>query len=85
MNTELKKKIEEADEQKMPEVIRINPAYTPSYHCGFEKGAEWGYKEAIEKAKAWLAVKGVFGGKTCGDLKQYITDFENALNKLWEG
>lgn len=93
MNTELKNKIEEVSEQAG--IKAFNNAYdnleTEEVCClckeiaveNHRAGAEWGYKEAIEKAKAWLAVKGVFGGKTCGDLKQYITDFENNMNKLW--
>ena len=50
----------------------------------FMRGAEFGYKEAINIAKEWLTIKGVFNGNTCGDLKQYVADFETDMNKLLE-
>lgn len=48
-------------------------------------GIELGYKEAIALAKEWLFVNGVFSRKTCGELKQYLADFEAYMNKLLEG
>ena len=94
MTPDLHKRLEEAAEQAG--LKAFNNAYdhleTGEVCClcqeiaynNYRVGAELGYKEAIEVAKEWIAIKGVFNGNTCGDLRQYITNFETDMNKLLE-
>ena len=50
-----------------------------SYETGFAQGQEVGEREMIDKACEWLAIKGIWSGNTCGELKEYIEDFRKAM------
>lgn len=94
MNEELRKRMEEAaDNYAEKHGFRVPYDGSNNFYDetdvkaskeGFLAGAEYGYKEAIGLAKEWLFVNGVFSRKTCGELKQYLADFEAYMNKLWE-
>ena len=52
-----------------------------SYETGFVQGQEVGEREMIGKACKWLAIKGIWSGNTCGELKEYIEDFRKAMEE----
>lgn len=90
MTKELRKRFEEAAERKAG--CKSWLCYERSEKCKemcikykyARECMEQGYMEAIAMAKEWLLVNGVFSRKTCGELKQYLSDFETYMSKLWE-
>lgn len=72
MDSELRKRLEEAAEE-------YGKGYKTSLalEAGFMKGAEFGYKEAIEKAKEWLKQRPMLDSLD-------LVEFEMYMNKPWE-
>ena len=89
MNTELRKRLEEAAKEYEPDAFDadyILPAregfIVSSKRAAFRAGAEYGYKEAVEVAKDWL--KENYHLFDHFDKDEVISDFEADMNKLWE-
>lgn len=97
MNTEIRKRLEEAAE-KHCENYDFEPTQRNSTDSGWEyghtytqlvkcflAGAELGYKEAIKVAKEWLKDLCERVGFTGMTINQTADTFETDMNKLWEG
>lgn len=95
MNTELRKRLEEAAATCARLRVYADPVYT-NMKRSYIAGAEFGYGEAIEQAKEWIQknvpiihteegdyVRVNMGHKNV-PMNKYLSDFEADMNKIWE-
>lgn len=79
MDTELRKRLEEAAEKYakkvVPECISSYEEYFEDTKADFRNGAKFGYKEAIKSAKKWLEEHGKLD-------KLDLVEFDMEMNKL---
>lgn len=83
MDTELRKRLEEAADKYIKIITEDIPYYHKEVKQGFMVGAEQGYKEAITQAKKWLKKQLIDCDYTYLD-DELIVNFEADMNKLWE-